>query len=282
MSDPAGQPTLAKQRSLDVLNTEHSPCNPVVLAHRFVQAGLLLGLIWKWGFFSTGARIYANIPLSDPFFPSLFQSVWTVSIAYLATVASIGLNLITANRRIGRVCSVLTLLGATFLCLHQGSYNDMTFVTTWWTSLWSLWYVHHMDDEDRAQLLRRAAFLSRLIVSMILLGGAAGKWTGEYWSGDVFCDIYFVDRDFWIFNALRSNFEPESLRGIATWYSRMVIATETIFGMTLWLFPGRAAAIAVIVLLTSIALLSNFLLFSVLLSLIGLSTVGLFEKHWSS
>ncbi len=155
----------------------------------------------------------------------------------------------------------------------------MTFVTAWWTSLWAVWYVHHMEDEDQASLLRRAAFLSRLIISVILLGGAAGKWTAEYWSGEVFYDIYFRDRDFWVFNLLRANFEPDALREIAMWYSRQVIVLETVAGLGLWLLPPRWAAAAGVILLTSIACFSNFLLFSVLISLIGLAAVGFFVER---
>ena len=247
----------------------------VVIAHRFVQAGLLLGLIWKWSFFSWAAGIYAKIPLEDPFFPAWLESVWTVSIAYLAVVAAIVLNLFTASRVLQKACCIITFVGASVLCLHQGTYNDMTFVTSWWASLWALWYVHRMDSPNREQLLRRASFLGRIIISMILLGGAAGKWTAEYWSGDVLFDVYFIDRDFWLFNWLRSSMDPETLRWTATWYSRMVIVTETVAGLGLWLLPARLAGIAAILLLASIALMSNFLLFSVLFSLIGLAAVGL-------
>jgi hypothetical protein len=154
----------------------------------------------------------------------------------------------------------------------------MTFVTAWWTAVWSLWYVHHLDDDDQARMLRRAAFLSRLIVSVMLLGGAAGKWTSEYWSGDVLYDIYFRDRDFWLFNLLRVNLAADTLREVATWYSRQVVLSETIAGLGLWLLPPRWAATIGVLLLTLIALLSNFLLFSVLLSLIGLAAVGFFVQ----
>jgi hypothetical protein len=173
---------------------------------------------------------------------------------------------------------MVTFAGATILCLHQASYNDMTFVTAWWTGVWALWYVHHLEDDDREGMLRRAALLSRLIISVILLGGAAGKWTAEYWSGEVFYDIYFRDRDFWVFNLLRENFESDTLREIATWYSRNVIVVETVAGLGLWLLPPRWAASVAVILLSSIALLSNFLLFSVLFSLIGLAAVGFFVR----
>jgi hypothetical protein len=252
--------------------------NRVLVAHRVVQAGILLTLIWKWSYFVASARVYAHILLEDPFFPDWLRSVWTVAITYLVTVAAIALNLITASRRLRCACSWLTLIGTSILCVHQASYNDMTFVTAWWVSLWAVWYVHRMEDEDHASLLRRAALLSRLIISVILLGGAAGKWTAEYWSGEVLYDIYFRDRDYWLFNLLRANFEPDMLREIATWYSRQVIVLETVAGLGLWLLPPRSAAAVAVILLASIALLSNFLLFSVLMSLIGLAAVGFFVQ----
>jgi hypothetical protein len=254
------------------------PIDRALVVHRIVQAGMLIALVWKWSFFADSARLYARIPLDDPFFPDALRSVWCIVIAYLTTIGSIGVNLFTANRRLQHVCSLLTLGGATILCIHQGSYNDMTFVTAWWTSLWALWFVHHLSDEDQNGMLRRAALLSRLILSMILLGGAAGKWTAEYWSGEVFYDIYFLDRDYWLFNLLRENFDTETLREICCWYSRKVVVIETVAGLGLWMLPPRWAAAAGVILLSSIALLSNLLLFSVLTSLIGLATVGFFVK----
>ncbi len=252
------------------------PINKSIVAHRVVQLGLLLTLVWKWSFFIWASGVYARIPLDDPFFPDWLRSVWTVRVVYLGSVAAISLNLITGSRLVQRLCCVLTLVGTSILCIHQASYNDMTFVTAWWTGVWALWYVHHLDDEDQAGMLRRAAFLSRLIISVILLGGGLGKWTSEYWSGEVFYDIYFLDRDFWVFNFLRENFETEQLREMAMWYSRKVVVLETVAGFGLWLLPARWAAAVAVILLSSIALLSNFLLFSVLSSVIGLASVGFF------
>ncbi len=267
MSDP--QTTIA---------SEPITINRAVLAHRIVQLGLLVGLVWKWSYFVASAKVYLSIPLLDEFFPTVLRSAPLLIATFLVTIASIVLNLVTASRSFQLTCAATTLIGSTILCIHQGSYNDMTFVTTWWTSLWSLWFIYHLDDPDQEKLLQRAAFLSRIIVSMILLGGGVGKWTSEYWSGDVFFDIYFRDRDFWVFNLLRDNFDVDELHEIAKWYSRKVIVIETVAGLGLWLLPARWAAIVGVLLLTSIALFSNFLLFSVLMSLIGLSIVGLFVK----
>jgi hypothetical protein len=181
---------------------------------------------------------------------------------------------VTGNQSVRRSCAWIIVFSLTVMCVHQGSYNDMTFVTAWWTALWSLWFVHRMEKDDESTLLRKGAFLSRLIISVILLGGGLGKWTGEYWSGEVFYDIYFRDRDYWVFNLLRSWFEPETLRVMSTWYSRQVVVIETLAGVSLWLLPPRWAAAIGVVVLTMIAVLSNTLLFSVLTCLIALAAVG--------
>ncbi|MGI9474823.1 MAG: hypothetical protein ACR2NZ_25050 [Rubripirellula sp.] len=246
-----------------------------LVAHRIVQTGLLITLLWKWHFFWIASRLYGAISIADPFFPDWLESAWVLRLAFGLAVLSIALNLVAPLPKTRKLLSWITLLCLTVTCVHQGSYNDMTFVTAWWTSLWSVWFVHRMADEDQQLVMNRAAFLSRLILSVVLLGGAVGKWTPEYWSGEVFYDIYFVDRDYWVFNFLRDRFDAETLREIAKWYSRQVIVVETVAGLGLWALPARMAAIVGVILLTSIIVLSNYYLVSVLACLIGLAAVGL-------
>ena len=76
-------------------------------------------------------------------------------------------------------------------------------------------------------------------------------------------DIYFVDRDYWTFNCLGSNYNADQLKWLALCYSRLVIILETLAGFGLWLLKDRVAACLSILLLTLIALSSNLLLFSV-------------------
>jgi hypothetical protein len=244
-------------------------------AHRVVQCGLLLAIVWKCGYFLRFDEIYRLIPLADDFFPDWLRSLGTLRIALVGSILSVTLNMFTSNQLVRRLCCVTTLIGMSVLCIHQGSYNDATFTTAWWTSVWAMWFVYRIPFADKITF-GRAAFLSRLIISMILLGGAVGKWTPEYWSGEVFFEIYYRSRDFWFFNLLRNNFDADTLREIATWYSRMVIAVETLSGFGLWLLPPRWAAGAAVLLLSGIAIFSNFYLFSVMFSLIGLAAVGFF------
>ncbi|QDT11118.1 hypothetical protein [Planctomycetes bacterium K23_9] len=269
--------------------TQLDPPHRVLIAYRLVACATLAALFWKWSFFQGCDAIYVSFPVTDSFFPLWLQSVWTLRVAFVTTAASITMGAVTCNDITRKRGAVLALLGATVLVIHQGSHNDMTFATAWWTSLWSVWLafrLHRVNvlpvaSRQAAQdaLLRRAAFVSRLILSMILLGGAVGKWTSEYWSGAVFYDIYFAERDFWVFNWLRGSFDEAALREIAMWYSRKVVVLESVAGFGLWLLPAKYAAIAGVLIFTSIALLSNFLLFSVLLSLIGLAAVGFLVKR---
>ena len=247
-----------------------------LVAFRLVQATILISLFWKWEFFLQANSIYANIPIEDQFFPDWLRSVTTIRYAFWGSALVTGIGCITSISPLRKTCSWLGIGGISLMCIHQGSYNDMTFVTIWWCCLWSVWMAHRLDSDQKELLNRRAAFLSRLIISLVLLGGAAGKWTPEYWSGEVLYDIYFVDRDFWIFNYLRENYEPAELHQFAKWYSRQVVVVETVSGLGLWLLPARWAALVSVMVLSGIVILSNKYLVSVVACLIGLACVGFF------
>ena len=251
----------------------------VKIAFRMVQWCTLAALTWKLGAFIEIVKCYYRLPLYQEFFPSLLQSPTLLAVTYIVMVAALAITALTNVRVLRIIAAAVVWISATIACLHQGSHNDMTFATAWWTSLWSLWLACQMERKPGVEpelQLRRAALLSRCIVSMILLGGAVGKWTSEYWSGQVLYEIYFIDRDFWVFNRLRESFDQEGLRTVAMWYSRKVIVVETLCGFGLWMLPPRWAAGIAVTVLTSIALFSNFNLFSVLLSLIGLAATGFF------
>jgi hypothetical protein len=249
--------------------------------HRIAIAGLLLSLLYKHRFFRSAARMYVEIPIADDFFPVFFQSAYTAIAIFISIVILCVINFFMDNRRWQIALSFGTLIGISLLCLHQATYNDATFTTMWWSSLWGLWLVWRRGIDSEQVLVEKAAFLSRVIVSMILFAGAVGKWTSEYWSGEVLHDIYFVDRNFWLFSEVRQRFTADAIREIATTYSRFVIVTETVAGVGLWCLPTRIAATTGIVILVSIALMSNFLLFSVMGCLLGILASGWFVTRRS-
>ena len=248
----------------------------VLAVYLVVQVSLFLGLAWKIWYFDKADLVYHLLLLDDPFFPDWLRSPDVVRWAYLGSLGSIIVGVIGMLPWIRSVAGAALIGCLSVLLVHQASYNDMTFATSMWAGIWAFWFTTRMARDEPHQLIRRGAFLARAIASMILLGGAIGKWTPEYWSGEVFYDIYFVERDYWVFNYLRENCDAETLRNVATWYSRKVIAVETLLGFGLWILPPKWAATVGVTVFFSIAFFSNELLYSVLWSMIGLSAVGFF------
>lgn len=243
-------------------------------AFRIVHGATLVALLWKVHGYVAVARLYLDIPLRQAFFPDWLQSPYVLIAAYVTAVVALGAGLLIGHPWVRRGASIIALLALSILCLHQGTYNDATFTTAWWATLWSVWLSGRLEQADE-KLPRRAARLAQAILSLMFLGGAVGKWTTEYWSGQVFYEIYFVDRDFWFFNRLRASASPETLREWATWYARAVIVVETLCGATLWALRPRIAGILAVIVCTGVAVFASFYLFSVMLSLIGLAVACL-------
>lgn len=242
---------------------------------KVVIAAILISLAWKLSYYMGLDLANRTLPLQDPFFPAFFRNQSVARMAYLIAVAVSTLVLLSKSRSILTTGSLL-LSGTLFtLNVHQSGYNDVTFLCSGWSALWCVWFSTQMSEPNES-LLPRAAWLSHAILSLILIGGAVGKMTPEYWSGQVLYEIYFVDRDFWFYNIIRGSCTAEGLRDAATWHSRLVIATEFACGF-LWLLPIRIASWLALIVLMGIALTNNILLFSVVTSLIGLSIVGLHQ-----
>jgi len=254
------------------LNSDARACLPAL---RIVAVCLVISLVWKFRAFGLAIDIYRQLPLVDVFFPSILQSTNAMIVAYFASLISVGYLAIGSQPSRLAISACLALVALGFLCLHQQAYNDVTFLTCWWTVMWCFWFVRQLGQAAEP-LMDRAAFLAHAILSVIFLGGAVGKLTNGYWSGEVFYSIYFEGRNYWLFNLLRSLCSEDYLGEISCWYSRMVIVMEAICAL-LWLMPVRLASFIAIFVLCNIGLMSNTLLFSVLTCLIGLALVGLHQ-----
>ena len=243
---------------------------------KIVIAAILIGLLWKLNHFRVLDYFNRTIPVQDPFFPAFFRNQTVARMAYLSATAISTLLLLSKSRSILTIGSLLLVVTLFTLNIHQSSFNDVTFLCCGWSALWCLWFSTQLSEPNDS-LLPRAAWLSHAILSLILIGGSIGKMTPEYWSGQVLYEIYFIDRDFWIYNIIRQSCNADELRAAATWHSRMVILTEFACGF-LWLLPMRVASWLALIVLMGIALTNNVLLFSVVTSLIGLAIVGLHQS----
>lgn len=260
------------QKDAEFSLNELRACLPAL---RIVAVALLISLLWKFRAFGLAIEIYQSLPMQDSFFPSFLQSTNVMIAAYFVSLIAVGYLLLSTQPGKMVFASVVALAGLGILCLHQQSYNDVTFLTCWWTVIWCLWFVRQLGQPAKP-LMVRAAFLAHAILSVIFLGGTVGKLTSGYWSGEVFYGIYFEGRDYWLFNLLRQFFDDQQLTIISCWYSRLVIIMEAVCSM-LWLMPSRIASLVAILVLSNIALMSNTLLFSVLTCLIGLALAALHQ-----
>ena len=246
---------------------------------KLVQIGILVSLVWKIRFYWYSIGVNHEFPIEDSFFPAFFRSQVVLIAAYVLAVASVCLSLLVRSKAMLLALAVVCLGGLATLCVHQSSYNDVTFLTCSWASLWCLWMTTRLGEPFET-LYPRSALLSHVILSLIFFGAAIGKLTPGYWSGEVLHKIYFEGRNFWTYNLMRKSMSPEALREAAMWHSRMVVITECISSF-LWLMPQKFASIVAIVMLCGIALTNNLSLFSVLTCLIALALVGLHDPKAS-
>ena len=245
-----------------------------MVADRFVMFGVLVSLLTKLQLFIVGFRVYRQLPVQDDFFPALLRSSELFLGCYIGAVLLTTSTFLCRSHRPLLVlkCAMVSCLFT--LCVHQQTYNDVTFLTSLWAVIWSIWFGWYLSRNDEPHAFDAGTVFSHAILSLIFLGAGVGKLTSGYWDGKVLYHIYFESRDYWVFNLLRDNLEADLLRVVATWYSRSVVVTELACSM-IWLLPVRIASWIAITVLLGIAIMSNFLLFSVVGSLIGLACVGL-------
>lgn len=255
------------------LMPELKPSAETLTLLKVVLVGIFISLTLKLAAFVVFDRYNEVLPIVDSFFPLLLSSQIVARSVYVLACCVCLLAIVATQKKHLIATTVLLLVCLSILTIHQSAYNDVTFLCCGWTSLWCVWVATRLD-EPFDSLFDRAVWLSHVILSLIFLGGAVGKFTPGYWSGQVLYDIYFEQRDFWIYNLFRYFLSAEDLRLAATWHSRMVILGE-LSCCFLWMMPARVASGIAVVMLCGIALTNNFLLFSVVTCLIGLAIVGL-------
>ena len=242
---------------------------------KMVLVGILISLTLKISSFALFDRVNEALPVIDSFFPVFFRSQAVARVAYLLSCSGCLLAIFATRQKHLVLATLLLLVNVAILTIHQSAFNDVTFMCCSWTALWCVWITTRLNEPFES-LFPRAVWLAHVILSLIFLGGAVGKVTQGYWSGQVLFDIYFEGRDFWFYNSLRASLSPEQLREAATWHSRMVIVSEMVCSF-LWLMPAKMASVLAVIMLCGIALTNNFLLFSVVTCLIGLAIVGLHQ-----
>jgi hypothetical protein len=233
---------------------------------RIVATAWLVGWFWKAWFF---AGYYFGEVWAHPLhYSGLPRVLVHPALACIAWVSPLLVIVAIVKPRFMRPASWLMAAAALVACIHFETFSDATFVTSFWVALWLTWFTANAERTD-ASFYLHARVLAQCTLAVIFLGGAVGKLTGEYWNGEAFYQLYFVQKPGWPYAWLRETYAADTLRVIATWFSRGVIVAEVALALSP-LAPYRVVAIVGICAMVGMVLLSTFYLLSVMACLIGL------------
>jgi len=248
----------------------------MLIAWRIVLAGWLLAwfintpanliLFWRGGDFPITAH---------PLIPELYRAPWLAQMSLtLPILGAAGFGF--AHPRLLGGIAVLLGLCSLLLLGHIFSYNDATYTTAFWTSLWLIWGASRLSSTvASAGTVHHAIALGQGIIGLCFFGGFIGKLTPEYWSGEAFFHLYMVQKDSPPFIWIREHCSPQTMRYWATWFARVMVVSEGLL-TTLILWPTRFAAIGTACVFALMILLATPQLLSVLGSLGGLMAACVF------
>ncbi len=234
--------------------------------NRWVARIVLAG--WLTGWYVKGSFYYAYLlfPATYALFPKFFLNPEVSAISYFLPLVSLA-ALCFPRRSIFCFTSILLVICSAILLLHINTYNDATFVTAFWVSLWLLWFSTQMDRTDESVRIHGRK-LAQGIVGVIFLGGLVGKLTSGYWNGEVIYNIFFVTQESPI-SAMLSTC-PENLRPLAAIIiSRLIIVGEAVMALAL-ILPYRIVVWLAAVMFGVMTLFSTWRILSVHGSVIGM------------
>jgi hypothetical protein len=214
---------------------------PVVAAFRAVAGSILVVRLFLLGRNLQTAALQVAAPVDDSFFPELLKHPALLIAATLVPIGTGLLSVLRPTRTSMRLHAGSETLSATTLLLHQATYFFATWTIVFWGDVFLVWLTWSGGRTD-THARETGPFLAQLMIAFIFLGGAAGKWTAGYWSGEPFNDIFFVDNSSLLFSLLRSGFDEPTLPIVARWYSRMVVLMESAMVLVIFM-PARVAAI---------------------------------------
>ena len=253
------------------MQTKNQINNPVEEHLKIVR---LLMMFWLTGWFIK-ISFYApylfqttrDFPILHPMFPAFFQAPRVADLFYLLPVAIVPLVFFRRESYL-KLAAVLMVVCPAVLVLHINTCNDATFVTSFWVGLWLLWFVFHCHETTQSFYFH-ARNIALCILGVIFLGGFVGKLTPEYWSGQVMMDILFA-------GGLKTPLGqvvlslPENIRQcVMVSLARFVITLEGVLIFTPFL-PLKFVFAAMSCILIGFSLFSTWMIFSVLLCLLGL------------
>ena len=242
-------------------------------AHEHI-ALIAAAVAWLIGFYFN-AREYLPMLIhntevqfnSHPLFEPLFLNTWVAIAAYSAPIL-FGLALIfIPNLYAKLLCSVFLAMCTGTLCIHIESFNDATFVSSFWVALWMIWYC--LAKITGSFEKTHAIFWAQTVVALIFLGGFIGKLTPEYHSGEVIYELFLRHESTQPISVLRFIFDEPALKTVSIFLTLGMIAAEGAVAMGIFL-SNRAFTIITCCTILTIAFTTLISIFSVMGCILGL------------
>jgi hypothetical protein len=210
------------------------------------------------------------IPVEDPLFPTALRDPVVLLTALFGPLSIEVLVLWRPTVTRMRTAAVVEIASAAVLLVHQASFYKATWIVVFWSGwllAWLAWSAVRQPDLIRTF----GPFLAQAIVAFFFLGGAVGKWTAGYWSGEAFHDILFNRHPGIVYQHFRATLDEAALRQIATIYSRTIVIFETAM-IGIVLVPPRVASVLIV--LAGVGLWSSSsTLYEIVFPIFGLAAV---------
>ena len=239
-----------------------------------VQAARLLMLFWLAGWFLKVSffvpyllRTTVAYPVIDAFFPSFFVNPYVAIAFYLLPLLIIPVVVMNWLKWF-LPGGILMIMCAAILNLHMSTCNDATFVTSFWTAVWLCWFVRHLSETNDSFKLQ-AKVLAQCVVAMMFLGGVVGKLTPEYWSGEIFRQIFIEQGGASPLGRLLAQFSSGVQQAVLAGLAKVIIGVEFVLALAP-LLPFRLLVVILSAASFGIAMFSTWRIFSVLLCLLGM------------
>jgi hypothetical protein len=216
------------------------------------------------------ALFQLSIPVEDPFFPQALRDPLLLLTAVCGPLIAELMVIWRPTVTKMRTAAALEILSAALLMIHQAAFYKATWIVVFWCGWLLAWLA--WSAVRRPELIPACGpLLAQAMVAFFFLGGAVGKWTAGYWSGEVFHDILVKRHTGMLHQYLRATLDDSSLWQIAMIYSRGIVIVETAM-IGIVLVPPRAASV-----LIAVAALgmwgSSSNLFEIAFPLVGLAAV---------
>lgn len=256
--------------------------NREYLVFRICVAAWLFGWFFKYHYHFAPHLLQRIIafPIVTEQFPSFFMNPYVAIIAYhLPLLCVFGFFIKRHIRTVYISIGLLLLLCTTILGLHIDTYNDMTFISSFWVAIWLAWYAYYIDDKEH--IARHAPFLVKCIIALLFLGGTVGKLTPEYWSGEVFYNTVIHQTPGFFGEFISSAYSIEQQKVIIGFLSKVIIIAEGLLVLSP-LFPYRFFAAFAALTIVMLVVFRSFQILSVLSCLAGITLTCLLLLHNSN